>query len=48
MRAMQDVQKYGGKLRLSGMNDYVRPIFETARLDQIFLIDPQPDELLAD
>jgi anti-sigma B factor antagonist len=48
IRAMQDIQKYGGTLRLSGMNEYVRPIFETARLDQIFLIDPQSDELLAD
>jgi len=48
IRAMQDVQKYGGKLRLSGMNENVRPIFEIARLDQIFLIDRQSDELLAD
>ena len=48
IRAMQDVQEYGGKLSLSGMNDNVRPIFETARLDQFFLIDPQDDGLLAD
>jgi len=48
IRAMQDVQKYGGKLRLSGMNENVRPIFEIARLDQIFVIDRQSDELLAD
>ena len=48
IRAMQDVQQYGGKFTLSGMNDNVRPIFETARLDQFFLIDPQDDKLLAD
>jgi anti-sigma B factor antagonist len=48
IRAMQDVQKYGGKLSLSGMNGNVRPIFEIARLDRFFLIDPQSDELLVD
>ena len=47
IRAMQDIQKYGGKLALSGLNDHVRPIFEMARLDQVFLIDPSDDELLA-
>jgi anti-anti-sigma factor len=48
IRAMQDIQEYGGKFTLSGMNDNVRPIFETARLDQLFLIDPQDDTVLAD
>src|SRR5437867_4647340 len=47
IRAMQDVQTYGGRLTLSGMNDKVRPIFEMARLDQVFLIDAHDDELLA-
>jgi anti-sigma B factor antagonist len=47
IRALQDVQRYGGKLALSGMNDNVRAIFEMARLDQIFVIDPRDDELLA-
>ena len=47
IRAMQDIQKYGGKLTLSGLNGHVRPIFEMARLDQVFLIDPGDDELLA-
>ena len=47
IRAMQDIQKYGGKLTLSGLNHHVRPIFEMARLDQVFLIDPGDDELLA-
>src|SRR5438309_8014332 len=43
IRAMQDIQKYGGKLTLSGLNHHVRPIFEMARLDQVFLIDPGDD-----
>jgi anti-sigma B factor antagonist len=40
IRALQNVKEYGGKLSLSGMNDHVRPIFETTRLDQLFVIDP--------
>jgi anti-anti-sigma factor len=47
INARQNVQEYGGKLTLSGVNDQVRPIFEMARLDQFFLIDPRDDELLA-
>jgi len=47
IRAMQDVQTYGGRLSLSGINDNVRPIFEMARLDQVFLIDPGDEEVLA-
>ena len=46
IRAMQDVKEYGGKLTLSGINDNVLPIFEMARLDQVFLIDPRDDQLL--
>ncbi len=47
IRALQDVQNYGGKLSLSGINGNLRSIFEVARLDQVFLIDPLDDELLA-
>jgi anti-sigma B factor antagonist len=47
INAMQDVKEYGGKLTLSGINTDVRTIFEMARLDQFFLIDPGDDELLA-
>jgi anti-sigma B factor antagonist len=47
IHAAQDVKEYGGKLTLSGMNTNVRAIFEMARLDQFFLIDPHDDELLA-
>jgi len=47
IRAMQDVQNYGGKLTLSGIGPGLRSIFEMARLDQFFLIDQRDDELLA-
>src|SRR2546423_1905697 len=47
INAMQDVKKYGGKLTLSGINTNVRSIFEMARLDQFFLIDPRDEEMLA-
>ena len=48
IRAMQDVQDYGGKLTLSGINNSVRPIFEMARLDRFFVIDQHDGEVLAD
>ncbi len=47
IKAMQDVKEYGGKFALAGINNNVRSIFEMARLDQVFLIDPRDDELLA-
>lgn len=47
IRALQNVKEYGGKLTLSGITADVRPIFEMARLDQLFVIDPRDDELLA-
>jgi anti-sigma B factor antagonist len=47
INARQDVKEYGGKLTLVGINTNVRSIFEMARLDQFFLIDPRDDELLA-
>ncbi len=40
IRALQNMKQYGGSLSLRGLNDNVRPIFETARLDQVFVIDP--------
>jgi anti-sigma B factor antagonist len=48
IRALQNVQNYGGKLTLSGMNDKVRPIFEITRLDQVFVIDPGDSLSLGD
>ena len=47
IKAMQDIKEYGGKLTLAGINNDVRSIFEIARLDQVFLIDPRDGELLA-
>jgi anti-sigma B factor antagonist len=48
IRAMQNVKEYGGKLTLSGVNDNLRPIFEIARLDQVFVIEPGTGESLTD
>jgi len=48
IRAMQDMKEYGGKLSLTGVNANVRPIFETARLDQVFVIDPGDNYSFAD
>jgi anti-sigma B factor antagonist len=40
IEAMQNVDAYGGKFALTGLQDAVRPIFEIARLDQVFRIFP--------
>ncbi len=40
IEAMQNVGRYGGKFALTGLQDGVRPIFEIARLDQVFRIFP--------
>ena len=40
IEAMQNVGSYGGKFALSGLQEGVRPIFEIARLDQVFRIFP--------
>lgn len=40
IEAMQTVGGYGGKFALCGLQDGVRPIFEIARLDQVFQIFP--------
>jgi len=45
--AMQDVEEYGGKFALAGLHDNVRSIFETARVDQVFLTYPHVDAALA-
>jgi len=48
IRALQNIQEYGGKFSIRGMNEKVRPIFEIARLDQVFVIDSREIEPLAD
>lgn len=40
IEAMQNVARYGGKFALAGLQESVRPIFEIARLDQVFRIFP--------
>ncbi len=45
--AMQDVEAYGGKFSLSGLQETLRLIFETSRLDRTFQIFPNVDAALA-
>lgn len=40
IEGMQNVAAYGGKFALAGLQETVRPIFEIARLDQVFQIFP--------
>lgn len=47
IEAMQTVSGYGGKFALAGLQENVRPIFEIARLDQVFRIYPDVDSALA-
>src|SRR5215472_12338558 len=47
MLAMQDVEAYGGKFFLSGLQETTRSIFEISRLDGIFRIFPDVDAALA-
>ena len=47
IEGMQNVEGYGGKFVLAGLQENVRPIFEIARLDQVFLIFPHVDAALA-
>lgn len=47
IEAMQNVAQYGGKFALAGLQDGVRPIFEIARLDQVFRIFDDVDSALA-
>ena len=48
IQGMQDVEDYGGRFALAGLQENVLSIFETARLDKIFLIYPHVDAALAD
>src|SRR6478735_6227500 len=44
--AMQEVEAYGGKFFLSGLQETLRSIFETSRLDRTFRIVPNVDAAL--
>ena len=45
--AMQEVEAYGGKFFLSGVQEPIRSILETSRLDRTFRISPNVDAALA-
>ena len=45
--AMQEVEAYGGKFFLAGLQETLRSIFETSRLDRTFQIFPDVDAALA-
>ena len=45
--AMQEVEAYGGKFFLSGLQETLRLIFETSRLERVFQIFPNVDSALA-
>jgi anti-sigma B factor antagonist len=47
IEGMQNVEDYGGRFALAGLQENVRTIFETARLDQVFLIYPHVDAALS-
>jgi anti-sigma B factor antagonist len=47
IEGMQNVEAYGGKFVLAGVQENVRPIFEIARLDQVFIMFPHVDAALA-
>ena len=44
--AMQEVEAYGGKFFLSGLQETLRSIFEISRLDRTFRIVPDVDAAL--
>jgi anti-anti-sigma regulatory factor len=44
---MQEVEAYGGKFFLAGLQETLRSIFETSRLERIFQIFPDVDVALA-
>jgi anti-sigma B factor antagonist len=45
--AMQKIEAYGGKFFLAGLQETVRSVLESSRLDQIFQIFPDVDAALA-
>ncbi len=47
IEGMQNVEEYGGKFALAGLQENVRTVFEIARLDQVFGIYPDVDSALA-
>ena len=47
IEGMQNVEEYGGKFALAGLQENVRTVFEIARLDQVFGVFPNVDTALS-
>jgi anti-sigma B factor antagonist len=47
IEAMEEVEAYGGKFALAGLEETVYSIFKMSRLDEIFSIFPDVDAALA-
>ena len=47
IEAMREVEAYGGRFALAGLQETVRSIFEMSRLDRSFSIFPDVDAALA-
>jgi len=47
IEGMQNVQEYGGRFGLAGVQEDVKHVFDIARLDQVFEIYPDVDAALA-
>lgn len=47
INGVRDVEDYGGIFILAGVRDEVRPILQTARLENFFILFPSVDEALA-
>jgi anti-sigma B factor antagonist len=45
--AMQEIEAYGGKFFLAGLNETVRSVLKSSRLDQTFRISDTVDAALA-
>src|SRR5947207_13209638 len=46
IEGMQNVQEYGGRFAVAGVQESVKHILEIARLDQVFQIFPDVDSAL--
>lgn len=47
IEGMQNVQEYGGRFAVAGVQESVKHIFDIARLDQVFQMFSTVDEALA-
>jgi anti-sigma B factor antagonist len=47
IEGMQNVQGYGGRFGLAGVQEGVKHVFDIARLDQVFQIYPDVESALA-